>query len=128
MRIACAEQAALDYLSTIAFGNDEIHPPLRAAASRCRRPGRPEARRALRRGIMPSAAGPLVSLHLLVGGPSVRRPESQNPFRALKDLAVNLGALTKGNLSMGMSADYEEALRQGATHVRIGTALFGSRD
>jgi uncharacterized pyridoxal phosphate-containing UPF0001 family protein len=28
---------------------------------------------------------------------------------------------------MGMSADFEEAIAAGATHVRIGTALFGSR-
>ena len=31
------------------------------------------------------------------------------------------------NLSMGMSADYEIAIRLGATHVRVGTALFGER-
>jgi uncharacterized pyridoxal phosphate-containing UPF0001 family protein len=30
-------------------------------------------------------------------------------------------------LSMGMSGDYEAAIRLGATHVRIGTALFGVR-
>lgn len=30
-------------------------------------------------------------------------------------------------LSMGMSGDFEEAVRQGATHVRVGTALFGAR-
>lgn len=30
-------------------------------------------------------------------------------------------------LSMGMSADYEAAIQQGATHVRIGTAIFGAR-
>ena len=32
-----------------------------------------------------------------------------------------------GNLSMGMSADYLTAIRFGATHVRVGTAIFGSR-
>jgi uncharacterized pyridoxal phosphate-containing UPF0001 family protein len=31
-------------------------------------------------------------------------------------------------LSMGMSADYETAIRFGATHVRIGTAIFGARE
>ena len=31
-------------------------------------------------------------------------------------------------LSMGMSNDYEEAIRFGATHIRVGSALFGSRD
>jgi uncharacterized pyridoxal phosphate-containing UPF0001 family protein len=30
-------------------------------------------------------------------------------------------------LSMGMSADFETAIRLGATHVRIGTAIFGAR-
>ena len=30
-------------------------------------------------------------------------------------------------LSMGMSADYEKAIRFGATHVRVGTAIFGAR-
>src|SRR5215475_479888 len=33
-----------------------------------------------------------------------------------------------GLLSMGMSADYEIAIRFGATHVRVGTAIFGARD
>ena len=28
---------------------------------------------------------------------------------------------------MGMSGDYEDAVREGATHVRVGTALFGPR-
>ena len=31
------------------------------------------------------------------------------------------------SLSMGMSADFETAVRLGATHVRVGTAIFGSR-
>ena len=30
-------------------------------------------------------------------------------------------------LSMGMSADYETAIAQGATHVRVGSAIFGAR-
>jgi len=30
-------------------------------------------------------------------------------------------------LSMGMSADFEKAIRFGATHVRVGTAIFGAR-
>jgi uncharacterized pyridoxal phosphate-containing UPF0001 family protein len=30
-------------------------------------------------------------------------------------------------LSMGMSADFETAIRFGATHVRVGTAIFGAR-
>ncbi|MYF90233.1 MAG: YggS family pyridoxal phosphate-dependent enzyme, partial [Boseongicola sp. SB0676_bin_33] len=31
-------------------------------------------------------------------------------------------------LSMGMSGDLEEAIGQGATHVRVGSAVFGERD
>ena len=31
------------------------------------------------------------------------------------------------SLSMGMSEDYIEAIKEGATHIRIGTALFGER-
>jgi len=31
------------------------------------------------------------------------------------------------DLSMGMSADFEQAIALGATHIRIGTALFGER-
>jgi uncharacterized pyridoxal phosphate-containing UPF0001 family protein len=32
-----------------------------------------------------------------------------------------------GKLSMGMSADFEIAIEEGATHVRVGTDLFGAR-
>jgi pyridoxal phosphate enzyme (YggS family) len=37
------------------------------------------------------------------------------------------GGLPLDTLSMGMSADFESAIAEGATHVRIGTALFGAR-
>jgi pyridoxal phosphate enzyme (YggS family) len=46
-------------------------------------------------------------------------------FALLRELARNAG-LTQ--LSMGMSADYPIGVRFGATHVRIGTAVFGARD
>jgi hypothetical protein len=45
-------------------------------------------------------------------------------FALLKKLALREGLV---NLSMGMSADFERAIALGATHVRIGTALFGER-
>lgn len=45
-------------------------------------------------------------------------------FAWLRETANRLGL---ANLSMGMSGDYEAAIRLGATHVRIGTALFGER-
>lgn len=46
-------------------------------------------------------------------------------FAFLADMAARHGLTV---LSMGMSADFEIAVRFGATHVRIGTALFGDRD
>lgn len=45
-------------------------------------------------------------------------------FALLHKLSTELGLK---NLSMGMSADFEAALKYGATHVRVGTALFGER-
>lgn len=47
------------------------------------------------------------------------------PFFALAAKLARDNGLAK--LSMGMSADYETAIMLGATHVRVGTALFGSR-
>jgi PLP dependent protein len=47
-------------------------------------------------------------------------------LRALRD-ALNAGGLRLDTLSMGMSGDFEAAIREGATIVRIGTALFGPR-
>lgn len=52
-------------------------------------------------------------------------PEVSRPyFRRLRELAAlhELGAL-----SMGMSHDLEAAIEEGATHIRVGTALFGKR-
>lgn len=54
-------------------------------------------------------------------------PFGQDPepfFLALKQLA---GTHDLPNISMGMSADYETAIRCGATEVRVGTVLFGER-
>jgi uncharacterized pyridoxal phosphate-containing UPF0001 family protein len=55
-------------------------------------------------------------------------PAGEEPsvhFAFLRELARRHGL---GVLSMGMSADFEVAIRLGATHVRVGTALFGHRD
>ncbi|HYU33052.1 MAG TPA: YggS family pyridoxal phosphate-dependent enzyme [Thermoanaerobaculia bacterium] len=60
-------------------------------------------------------------------------PEASRPwFVRLRELARELAALPEwagfpGFLSMGMSHDYEVAIEEGATHVRVGTALFGAR-
>jgi PLP dependent protein len=54
-------------------------------------------------------------------------------FRRLRELRdrlgsrMNFGAGERGELSMGMSHDYEVAIEEGATIVRIGTAIFGER-
>lgn len=45
-------------------------------------------------------------------------------FRRLRALAADLGV---NALSMGMSHDFEVAIEEGATHIRVGTALFGKR-
>lgn len=60
-------------------------------------------------------------------------PEDVRPyFRQLKELSEQLMTLglpnvTMQELSMGMSHDYEVAIEEGATMVRIGTAIFGER-
>lgn len=54
-------------------------------------------------------------------------PEGHDPtphFAMLADMAARNG-LT--GLSMGMSSDFEQAIAQGATHVRVGSAIFGAR-
>jgi uncharacterized pyridoxal phosphate-containing UPF0001 family protein len=45
-------------------------------------------------------------------------------FALLAKIAARNGL---ARISMGMSADYETAVRLGATHVRVGSALFGAR-
>ncbi len=65
--------------------------------------------------------------HLIIEGlmtmaPLVDDPEETRPvFRALRELAAKLGLKA---LSMGMSNDYVVAIEEGATEVRIGTAIF----
>ena len=54
-------------------------------------------------------------------------PEHEEPalhFALLREIARRNGLAM---LSMGMSADFETAIRFGATHVRVGTAIFGAR-
>lgn len=62
---------------------------------------------------------------LMTIGRQVAHPEDARPyFRALRELARDHGL---DKLSMGMSEDFEVAIEEGATHVRIGRALFGER-
>lgn len=63
---------------------------------------------------------------LMTIGPVVEDPEeSRHYFRKLRQLGEAIG--TK-NLSMGMSLDFEVAIQEGATHIRVGTLLFGARN
>jgi hypothetical protein len=57
--------------------------------------------------------------------PVTESPERTRPyFRRLRELRDELGL---EHLSMGMSADFEVAIEEGATMVRVGTAIFGPR-
>ena len=60
---------------------------------------------------------------LMTIAPYVEDPEENRPvFRKLKELSVDIV------LSMGMTGDYEVAVEEGATLVRVGTGVFGERD
>lgn len=61
------------------------------------------------------------------------REEIRSVFKDLKDLSVKISDMNIDNvemkeLSMGMSRDYEIAIEEGATIVRIGTSIFGKRN
>jgi PLP dependent protein len=68
---------------------------------------------------------------LMTVGRPVRAAEDARPdfarLRALRDAAEARVGFTLPELSMGMSGDYEVAVEEGATMVRVGTALFGPR-
>jgi len=62
---------------------------------------------------------------LMVIPPEAERPEDARPwFRRLRELADKHGLRER---SMGMSGDFEVAIEEGATMVRVGTAIFGPR-
>lgn len=70
---------------------------------------------------------------LMIIPPFLQDPEQVRPYfqklRKLKDTleSEQPGCLGRQHLSMGMSHDFEVAIEEGATIVRIGTAIFGSR-
>jgi pyridoxal phosphate enzyme (YggS family) len=69
----------------------------------------------------------LAGLGLAVEGLMTVPPQAGDPrpcFATLRELAARIGLPT---LSMGMSGDYEAAIAEGATLVRVGTAVFGAR-
>ena len=83
-------------------------------------------------GVLPEAADAFIAdcrgrLGLPVVGLMCIPPEHEEPalhFALLREVGKRNGL---DQLSMGMSADFETAIRFGATHVRVGTAIFGAR-
>lgn len=71
---------------------------------------------------------------LMTIAPFVENPEENRPvFQKLRKLSVDIRAKNINNvtmvvLSMGMTNDYEIAIEEGATMVRVGTAIFGERN
>jgi pyridoxal phosphate enzyme (YggS family) len=83
-------------------------------------------------GVLPELADGFIAdcrdrLGLPIIGLMCIPPEDEEPalhFALLREIARRNGL---DQLSMGMSADFETAIRFGATHVRVGTAIFGAR-
>lgn len=71
---------------------------------------------------------------LMTSAPYVNDPEENRQyFRGMKSLSVDINEKNINNiniteLSMGMTNDYIVAVEEGATHVRVGTAIFGARN
>lgn len=92
-------------------------------------------------GVMPEDLGELaqsvvdlpgIRLRGLMCLPAIResKEDQRKPFRQLREAMEELNdeGYAMDTLSMGMTADFEAAIEEGATIVRIGTALFGARE
>lgn len=82
-----------------------------------------------------SRMGNIRVLGLMAIPPICLNPEENRPYFAqMRQLYIDIGEDKKYNnvimgiLSMGMSADYEVAISEGANMVRVGTGIFGARD
>jgi uncharacterized pyridoxal phosphate-containing UPF0001 family protein len=72
--------------------------------------------------------GGLMLLGLMGIPPPFADPEHSRPyFRQLRNLQTQLPLENRQALSMGMSGDFEVAIEEGATLVRVGMAIFGKR-
>lgn len=81
------------------------------------------------------AVFPWISIRgLMTIAPYVENPEENRLiFRNLRNLSVDIQGKSIDNvtmdvLSMGMTGDYQVAIEEGATHVRVGTGIFGERN
>ena len=95
-------------------------------------------------GILPSETESLARQiaplkHVRICGLMTVAPETDDPesnrsyFRQMRELSVDIASKNIDNifmnvLSMGMTGDFEVAVEEGATHVRVGTGIFGARD
>ena len=84
-------------------------------------------------GIAPAAADGFIALSrdelkLPIVGLMCLPPVDQDPRPHFELLAAIAGRNRIAFLSMGMSGDFEIAIRHGATHVRVGSAIFGERE
>lgn len=96
---------------------------------------------ASKHGVPPAAAAALAAAigalpglaldGLMTVGAAVAQPDDARPgfarLRELRDGIERSTGLALPELSMGMSADFEAAIAEGSTMVRVGTALFGAR-
>lgn len=82
-------------------------------------------------GIAPTDVGTFLqecrALGLTISGLMCIPPVDEEPALHFALLAKIAGDLGLSDLSMGMSADFETAVNLGATHVRLGSAIFGNR-
>ena len=83
------------------------------------------------------AASVLPGIHirgLMTIAPYVENPEENRVyFRRMRELSIDIARKNIDNvdmidLSMGMTGDFETAIEEGATYVRVGTGIFGERD
>lgn len=85
---------------------------------------------AAKSGVEPAGLGRLVdeltALELDVRGLMAIPPQSDEPRRRFAELAALAADLGLDELSMGMSQDFEAAIEEGATIVRVGRAIFGA--
>ena len=102
--------------------------------------GNEESKFGFKPGELLSAVSEIASIEgirvrgLMTSAPICENPEENRVFfRNMKQLSIDIKKQKTDNvymdfLSMGMSGDYESAIGEGATFVRVGTAIFGERD
>lgn len=70
----------------------------------------------------------LMAIATFVDDPEAARPEFRRMAQLFETYSGEAGSVEMKKLSIGMSQDFEVAVEEGATHVRIGSAIFGERD